>query len=170
MVPGSAEIEGKVGDGLITVGGKRPEVYRSLLHNFEQGARSVGKDPARMPRAVELNVAYTEDTDRAISDLLQYWAGTFVPAMYHEKIYTPRMSEENGQVVGPDTVRKTSCISPDPDDHVEFVKHYMQLGFDEIYVHSAGPDQRAFLEGYGRDVIPRLRDMARRQESRPMAA
>jgi hypothetical protein len=42
------------------------------------------------------------------------------------------MSEENGKAVGSDTIRKAVCISADPD-------------------------QRAFLEGYGRDVLPRLR-------------
>jgi coenzyme F420-dependent glucose-6-phosphate dehydrogenase len=170
MVPGSAEIAGKLGDGLISVGGRPPEVYRALLQNFAQGARSAGKDPSRMPRAIELNVAYTSDTEKAISDLLEYWAGTFIPALYDQKIYTPKMSEENGQVVGPDHVRKTSCISPDPDAHVRFVQQYMELGFNEIYVHTAGPDQRAFLEGYGRDVIPRLRELAHRRETTPIAA
>jgi coenzyme F420-dependent glucose-6-phosphate dehydrogenase len=102
--------------------------------------------------------------------VLEYWAGTFIPALFDQKIYTPKMSEENGQVVGPDTVRKTSRISPDPDAHVAFVKQYIELGFDEIYLHTAGPDQRAFLEGYGRDVIPRLRALARQGKRPPMAA
>jgi hypothetical protein len=35
------------------------------------------------------------------------------------------------------------------------------MGFDRLIFHSAGPDQRAFLEGYGRDVLPRLREASR---------
>jgi hypothetical protein len=35
------------------------------------------------------------------------------------------------------------------------------MGFDHLIFHSAGPDQRAFLEGYGRDVLPRLREPSR---------
>ena len=31
------------------------------------------------------------------------------------------------------------------------------LGFTHLYFHSAGPDQRAFLEAYGREVLPGLR-------------
>jgi hypothetical protein len=31
------------------------------------------------------------------------------------------------------------------------------MGFDHLIFHSAGPDQKAFLDGYGRNVLPRLR-------------
>jgi hypothetical protein len=30
----------------------------------------------------------------------KYWAGTFIPALFDEKIYTPAMSELNGAVAG----------------------------------------------------------------------
>ena len=66
MVPNSAHFAGKYGSGLITVGGGEPEMYRQILENFETGAREAGKDPSRMPRIVELAVAYTDDEDKAI--------------------------------------------------------------------------------------------------------
>jgi alkanesulfonate monooxygenase SsuD/methylene tetrahydromethanopterin reductase-like flavin-dependent oxidoreductase (luciferase family) len=72
MVPRSAEFAGRLGDGLMSVGGRPPGVYQALLRNFDQGARSDGKDPSRMPRAIELNAAYTGDIDQAISDTLEY--------------------------------------------------------------------------------------------------
>jgi coenzyme F420-dependent glucose-6-phosphate dehydrogenase len=68
------------------------------------------------------------------------------------------MSQENGEVIGADVVKKTGCFSPNADDHVKFVRQYIDLGFNVIFLHVAGPDQRAFLERYGRDVLPRLRD------------
>lgn len=78
-------------------------------------------------------------------------------ALFTEKIYTPRMSEQNGKVVGSDTVKQSVCISADPEDHIEFAQKYIDLGFDHIIFHSAGPDQRAFIEGYGKYVLPQLR-------------
>jgi coenzyme F420-dependent glucose-6-phosphate dehydrogenase len=39
-------------------------------------------------------------------------------------------------------------------------QRYLDLGFDHLIFHSAGPDQRAFIEGYGRDVLPKLRGKA----------
>ena len=159
MVPGSAEFAGEYGDALITVGGKQPEIYKQLLSNFEQGARKAGKDPARMPRMIELNVAYTDDVDAAVNVMKEYWAGTFVPALFNQKIYTPSMSAENGESVGADTMKKQMCISADPEVHARFIQQYIDLGFDNLIIHSAGPDQMAFIHGYGRDVLPRFKQL-----------
>jgi coenzyme F420-dependent glucose-6-phosphate dehydrogenase len=117
---------------------------------------------------VELAVAYTDDEEKAIECKRAYWAGTFIPALFTERIYTPKMSEENGKVVGSDTIRQSVCISADPETHVKFAQQYIELGFDYLFFHSAGPDQRAFLQGYGRDVLPRLRQ-AHQQRSKAVA-
>ena len=68
------------------------------------------------------------------------------------------MSEENGKVVGADVIKEAVCISADPVDHIELAQRYIDMGFDHLIFHSAVPDQRAFLEGYGRDILPRLRE------------
>ncbi|HEU4341216.1 MAG TPA: TIGR03557 family F420-dependent LLM class oxidoreductase, partial [Candidatus Binatia bacterium] len=157
MVPNSARFAGKYGDGLITVGGEEPETYRQIFENFEAGAREAGKDPSQMPRMIELAVDYTDDEAKAIECRKAYWAGVFIPALFTERIYTPKMSEDNGKAVGADTIREAVCISANPDAHVQFAQRYIDMGFDHLIFHSAGPDQRAFLEGYGRDVLPQLR-------------
>ena len=157
MVPNSARFAGKYGDGLITVGGEEPETYRKMFDNFDAGAKETGKAPAQMPRMVEIAVDYTADEQQAIECRKAYWAGTFLPALFTARIHTPEMSEENGKVVGSDTIKQSVCISADPEDHIRLAQKYIDLGFDHLFFHSAGPDQRAFLEGYGRDVLPRLR-------------
>jgi coenzyme F420-dependent glucose-6-phosphate dehydrogenase len=157
MVPNSAAFAGKHADGLITVGGEEPETYKEIFENFNAGVKEAGKDPIGMPRMIELAVDYTADADKAIECRRSYWAGTFVPALFTERIYTPEMSEQNGKVVGADTIRASVCISADPNDHIKHAQKYIDLGFDYLIFHSAGPDQRAFIEGYGRDVLPQLR-------------
>lgn len=157
LVPDSAHFAGKYGDGLITVGGDEPDRYREILKRFEAGAREAGKDPSRMPRMVELGVAYTDDEEKAIELRKAYWAGTFVPALFTEKIYTPKMSQDNGKVIGADAVKQSVCISADPQEHIKLARKYIDLGFDHLIFHSAGPDQKAFISGYGRDVLPGLR-------------
>lgn len=157
MVPNSARFAGKYGDGLITVGGEDPETYHEIFRNFEAGAREAGKDPSTMPRLIELAGAYTDDEEKALECRRAYWAGVFVPALFTQRIYTPKMSEDNGKVVGSDIIKEGMCLSADPEDHVRYAQRYIDLGFDQLFFHSAGPDQRAFIEGYGRDVLPRLR-------------
>jgi coenzyme F420-dependent glucose-6-phosphate dehydrogenase len=166
MVPNSAWFAGKYGDGLITVGGEEQETYREIFANFEAEAQKTGRDPNRMPRMIELGVAYTDDEEKAIEYRKKYWAGTFVPALFTERIYTPKMSEENGKVIGSDVIKEAVCISADPRDHIELARRYIDMGFDHLIFHSAGPDQRAFLEGYGRDVLPRLREATRHKPAK----
>jgi coenzyme F420-dependent glucose-6-phosphate dehydrogenase len=163
LVPESAHVAGEHGDALITPGGEEKDHYRKMLQNFEAGAKDAGKKGSQMPRMVELAVAFTGDEDKAIELRKAYWAGTYVPALFTEKIYTPETSEQNGKAVGSDTVRKTACISADPEDHVAFAQGYIDLGFDHLIFHCAGPDQQAFIEAYGRDVLPRLRQNSRTQ-------
>ncbi|MDQ2715901.1 MAG: TIGR03557 family F420-dependent LLM class oxidoreductase [Chloroflexota bacterium] len=157
LVPESAGFAGKYGDGLMTVGGKQPESYQQLFKSFEQGAKEAGKNPSHMPKAIEINVAYTNDLDAAVAEMKKYWAGTFVPALFDQKIYTPKMSEQNGESVGADTIKKMCCFSSDPNDHVKYIQQHVDLGFDRLFIHSAGPDQRGFLESYGRDILPKVR-------------
>ncbi len=167
LVPQSAWFAGQQGDGLLTVGGETDELYQMMLENFEKGARQAGKDPTGMPRLIELNVAYTNDEQAAIGEMKKYWAGTFVPALYDQKIYAPEMSAKNGKVVGSDTIKQKMCLSADPEAHVKFALHYLELGFTTLFFHCAGPDQRAFLEDYGRDVLPRIRQAAQNLPMQP---
>lgn len=156
LVPESAAFAGMHGDGLITVAND-PNTTRQIVNNFEEGAREMGKDPKTMHRLIEVSVAYTDDKDAAVRCFNEYWAGAMVPALFNQNIYTPKMSEMNGSVVGRDTVLKKLCISGNPDDHVRFAQQYIDMGFTHLFFHSAGPDQRDFIVGYGKDVLPRIR-------------
>jgi coenzyme F420-dependent glucose-6-phosphate dehydrogenase len=158
LVPESAFTAGAFGDGLMTTGGEKPEHYRELLQQFEAGAREAGKDPAQMPRLVELNVAYTDDEQGAIEPMQRYWAGTFIPALFNERIYTPKDSAKNGNVVQADAIRKSMCLSNRAEDHTAFAQQYLDLGFTTLIYHSAGPDQHDFIERYGREVLPKIRE------------
>ncbi|HMK46393.1 MAG TPA: TIGR03557 family F420-dependent LLM class oxidoreductase [Methanocella sp.] len=156
IVPESSAFAGMYGDGLITMS-REANILKQMIRNFEEGAKKAGKDPKKMPRMIEIAVAYTDDVDSAVRSFHDYWAGTMIPAMFNQNIYTPELSEMNGAAVGKDSILKKMCISSDPADHVKFVQQYIDMGFTHIQFHCGGPDQRAFLEGYGRDVLPRIR-------------
>ena len=162
LVPETSYFAGKYGDGLITAGST--DQMRQIIANFDDGARAAGKDPEQMPKMALYNVAYTDDVDAAVKIQKQYWASTILRAMYLQNIYTPEMSAINGSVVGNDTIRNSMCISTDPEEHVKFAERYADMGFNRLYVHSAGPDAHEFIEGYGKNVLPLLK------EKKPSAA
>jgi coenzyme F420-dependent glucose-6-phosphate dehydrogenase len=48
-------------------------------------------------------------------------------------------------------------VSTDPDEHVERIRPYVELGFRHLVFHAPGQDQERFLRLYGEHVLPRLR-------------
>jgi coenzyme F420-dependent glucose-6-phosphate dehydrogenase len=48
-------------------------------------------------------------------------------------------------------------VSTDPEEHVEKIRPYVELGFRHLVFHAPGPDQARFLKLYGEQVLPRLR-------------
>jgi coenzyme F420-dependent glucose-6-phosphate dehydrogenase len=50
--------------------------------------------------------------------------------------------------------------SDDPDEVVEKIAVYLDLGFDDLVLHAPGHDQGRFLEQFGADVLPKLRARA----------
>jgi coenzyme F420-dependent glucose-6-phosphate dehydrogenase len=47
-------------------------------------------------------------------------------------------------------------MSADLEEHLEHIQHYVDLGFDEVYVHNVGRNQGEFIKAYGERVIPKL--------------
>jgi alkanesulfonate monooxygenase SsuD/methylene tetrahydromethanopterin reductase-like flavin-dependent oxidoreductase (luciferase family) len=48
-------------------------------------------------------------------------------------------------------------ISADLDEHVEQLQRFVDMGFDEIYLHNVGRNQPEFIRTFGEKVLPRLR-------------
>ena len=61
------------------------------------------------------------------------------------------------KLVRPENFKGRVFMSPDLDEHTAHIQHFIDLGFDEIYVHNVGRNQEAFIEAYGREVLPSLR-------------
>ncbi len=158
MVPESAQFAGHHGDGMLTVGGSSMKVYKQILEKFESGAKRAGKDVGNMPRAVEIFVAYGDHLEGSMEKMHKYWAGSFVPALFTNKIYTPEMSQQNGEVIGDDILKRKACISSDPEEHAKYIRQYIDVGFTHIYIHYAGPDEIRFIRSYAEDVFPLIRE------------
>ena len=47
-------------------------------------------------------------------------------------------------------------MSGDLGQHAAWIDEYAALGFDEIYLHHVGVEQRGFLDAFGEHVLPQL--------------
>ncbi len=51
-------------------------------------------------------------------------------------------------------------VSDDPDEVVEKIGVYVDLGFDDLLLHAPGPDQSRFIQQFSEDVLAKLRARA----------
>jgi alkanesulfonate monooxygenase SsuD/methylene tetrahydromethanopterin reductase-like flavin-dependent oxidoreductase (luciferase family) len=48
-------------------------------------------------------------------------------------------------------------ISADLEEHAAALQAYVDMGFDEIYLHNVGRNQPEFIQAFGERVLPRLK-------------
>lgn len=153
--PKAAEMAGELGDGIIVTSGKKPELYRDdLVPGLERGARKAGKDPARLERMIEMKLSYDSDRERAMRDTRE-WAALALPEEAKRGVMDPREMERRS-VEGEANAHTRFVVSSDPDEVVERIRPYLDLGFTHLVFHLPARDQRRSIELVGRDVLPRL--------------
>jgi hypothetical protein len=47
-------------------------------------------------------------------------------------------------------------ISADPDEHRKYIQKFVDLGFDRIYLHNVGRNQKQWIDVFGASVLPKL--------------
>lgn len=146
---------GRFTDGLITVGAA-DEKLRGLVERFEKGAREAGKNPAAMPRIIQVKVSYAETVEAATEAAVKEWPNGGM-AFPKADIRNPEDFEAMAKLVRPEHYKNRVLLSPDLEEHVAHLQHFIDLGFNEVYVHNVGRNQEAFVRAYGERVVPALK-------------
>jgi coenzyme F420-dependent glucose-6-phosphate dehydrogenase len=154
--PVAAKYAGRAGDGFICTSGKGEELYRDqLLPAVEEGAKAAGRDPESIERTIEVKVSFDTDLDHAYADT-RIWAALALPAEDKAGIHDPREMERRAEKVA-DQAHKRWLVSNDPEEHIEQIRPYIELGFTHLIFHAPGDDQSRFLQLYAKEILPRIR-------------
>ncbi len=155
--PLMAKYAGESGDGFICTSGKAPELYReTLVPNVRAGALAAGRNTDELDMMIEMKVSYDTDRKRALEDT-RFWAPLSLSPEEKMSVEDPLEMERLADQLSVERAAKRWIVSTDPDEHVEKIRPYVDLGFRHLVFHAPGPDQGRFLELYGREVLPRLR-------------
>nr|WP_202805628.1 TIGR03557 family F420-dependent LLM class oxidoreductase [Actinopolymorpha alba] len=154
--PLAGKLAGRIGDGVIATSGKAPELYESVLGNVREGAESVGRDATKFPHQIEIKVSYDTDLDAARKECA-WWAALGLAPEQKQGVEDPVELERLADA-DPLAGTKRFIVSNDPDEVVDKIAPYVDLGFTELVFHGPGNDQQRFLELFARDVMPRLRE------------
>jgi len=155
--PQVAKYAGRAGDGLICTSGKGMELYsEQLLPAFAEGAAADGRDASKLDKMIEVKVSYDTDRSRALEDT-KIWAALALPAEAKAGVDDPREMERLARGVE-DVAHRRWLVSNDPDEHLEQLRPYLELGFTHLVFHAPGNDQARFLKLYGSQIVPRIRE------------
>jgi probable non-F420 flavinoid oxidoreductase len=136
-------------DGLATIHRPRAELER-VVAAFREGG---GEDK---PMVLQIHLAWAPSEEEAMAIAWDQWrTNVFAPPLCWD-LETPRHFDEAARHVRPEDVRGSVLVSSAPARHAEWIHEAAELGFDEINLHHVGQDQDAFIDVFGRDVLPAL--------------
>ena len=152
--PVTAKRAGKTVDGLITVGAPLEKID-GLFARFDEGAREVGKDPSSMPKVLQLHMSWAGTDEEAMRNAMVEWpnGGMKFPKA---DIRSPFEFEQIAKLVRPEDFEGRMIISADPDKHLQYIQKFVDLGFDRVYLHNVGRNQREWIDVFGAQVLPKL--------------
>jgi len=154
--PKGARFAGAQG-GLITTSGKPRELYAErLLPNAAAGAVEAAADPEGIERMIEIKLSYATDRATAVADC-RFWAPLALPAEAKQGVDDPRELARLADELDDEQAASRFICTGDPDEAVERIAPYLELGFRHLVFHSPANDQRAFLERFSAEIAPRLR-------------
>jgi coenzyme F420-dependent glucose-6-phosphate dehydrogenase len=155
--PVMAKYAGQSGDGFICTSGKPRELYeQTLLPNVAAGVQASGRKPEDIDMMIEVKVSFDTDRQRALRDT-RYWAALALSEEEKRGTQDPLEMERLADQLPLERAAQRWIVSNDPEEHVEKLRWYVELGFRHLVFHAPGPDQVRFLELYSEQVLPRLR-------------
>lgn len=166
--PITAERTGKLVEGLITVGAA-DEKIKGLFERFERGAKGAGKDPSGMPKLIQIHTSWDETDAKATENAVREWPNGGMPWPKADVRY-PEDFQAMAKFIRPENFKNRVLMSADWEQHRAHIQKYIDLGFDEIYVHNCGRNQSEWIAGMGQQVMPNLKWPAKQMASAPEAA
>lgn len=155
--PMVAKYAGRSCDGFICTSGKGAELYQEkLLPNLKEGLQISGRKLEDIDRMIEMKVSFDTDMARALDDT-KFWAALALSPEEKMSVEDPLEMERLADALPVERTAKRWIVSTDPDEHVEKIRPYVEMGFRHLVFHAPGPDQERFLRLYAEKVFPVLR-------------
>jgi coenzyme F420-dependent glucose-6-phosphate dehydrogenase len=155
--PQVAKYAGRSADGFICTSGKGWKLYtETLLPNVAEGIALAKKSDANYDRMIEMKVSFDTDRQRALQDT-HHWGALALTPEEKVTVEDPIEMERLADALPIERTASRWIVSTDPDEHIEKIRPYVDLGFRHLVFHAPGPDQQRFLKLYGEVVLPKLR-------------
>lgn len=135
-------------DGLLTVGGHRPDDVRRVLDAFREHGGE-GK-----PVVLQAALCWAPGDDEAMALAMDQWGSRVIAGEAAWDLRRPADFDATAKLVDEETMRDTLPVSADLAFHEDWIAELLTLGPAELHLHQVGRNQRAFIEAFGERVLP----------------
>jgi probable non-F420 flavinoid oxidoreductase len=135
-------------DGLVTVN-QPPETLRRVLEHYREAG-------GRGPACLQVHLSWAPTDDEALAIAHDQWRSNVHGPPVSWDTETVEAFDTVAETVSPEQVRSVVNVSSDPARHAAWLHEYAEQGWEQIYLHHVGQDQRAFLDTFGEHVLPQL--------------
>ena len=157
--PMVARYAGRVADGFICTSGKGRELYADqLVPAVDEGLDKAGRRLDEIDRMIEIKLSWDPDPELALENT-RFWAPLSLTAEQKHSIHGPAEMERAADELPIEQVAKRWVVASHPEEVVDALRVYTDLGFDHLVVHGPGHDQGRFLRTFAEQVLPGLREL-----------
>jgi alkanesulfonate monooxygenase SsuD/methylene tetrahydromethanopterin reductase-like flavin-dependent oxidoreductase (luciferase family) len=133
--------------GLITV--HRPfDELKEVVDAFRQNGGE-GK-----PVYLKTQLSYAASEEEALKGAWDQWRTNIFHSTVLGDLTQVAQFDELGKYVQPEELQGMVRISSNIDQHIEWIRQDMQLGFDKIILHNVNREQENFIRVFGESVLP----------------
>ncbi|MGX5655932.1 TIGR03885 family FMN-dependent LLM class oxidoreductase [Geodermatophilus nigrescens] len=135
-------------DGLVTIN-QPHDVLRDVIAAYRDNG-------GQGTLTIQVHVSWDPDEDRALEIAHDQWRSNVFPPPLCWDLDTTTAFDQASEYVRPEDVTSAVRVSSDLGQHAAWLNEYVDLGFDQVYIHHVGKEQTAFLDAFGEKVLPQL--------------
>lgn len=145
--PKAARMAGEIGDGFVSTS---PD--KALVQAFK---RSGGKNK---PVYGQIDVCWAKNTSEAKKTAFKYWPNKAAPGNLNTELALPQQFQDVGEAIGPNKATEKIPLGDNLEEYIKTIKEYRDAGYDNIYLHQIGPDQKGFFRFFKEKLQPALKN------------
>jgi len=149
LTPETAAWAGSWADGLVTVS-KPAEELLKVVQAFHKGG-GAGK-----PMYLKVQLSYATDEQTAMDGAYDQWRTNVLSGELAADLWKVAHFDAVGDYVKPEDLKAQVNISADLQQHVKWLKAYIDMGFEHLILHNVNKEQELFIQDFGRGVLPAL--------------
>lgn len=151
----TARLAGQEGNGFVTNELNIEAITNKLFPAVEKGARESQRNYNSLDKILFLPASYNEDKQKALESI-RFWRGSMIKAFFDVDVHDPRKIEENGQIIGDDTLEKMFLVVSSVEEAIKKLKKYTELGFTEIVLTNSSPKRSELVNLIADKMSPHL--------------